>query len=126
MSDANEEKYRVLVCGGRDYADTPTMYRVLDDLLSEHGSLVVIEGGARGADALAEAWTRNNNAPHNVGHLQFPADWKKHGKGAGPIRNHQMLTEGKPDMVLAFPGGRGTAHMVGIARAAGIATVEVE
>jgi hypothetical protein len=43
---------------------------------------------------------------------------------AGPIRKQQMLDEGKPDLVVAFPGGRGTAHMVRIARAAGIEVIE--
>ena len=50
----------------------------------------------------------------------FPADWKVRGRAAGHIRNQQMLDEGRPHLVVAFPGGRGTADMVRRARAAGI------
>jgi hypothetical protein len=51
---------------------------------------------------------------------EYPADWQKHGKAAGPIRNRQMLEDGKPDLVIAFSGGRGTANMISQARAAGV------
>ena len=47
-------------------------------------------------------------------------DWKKYGKKAGPLRNQQMLEEGKPDLVVAFPGGNGTADMVRRAKKANI------
>jgi hypothetical protein len=53
------------------------------------------------------------------------ADWAGLGRKAGPIRNEQMLSEGQPHLVVAFPGGRGTAHMVGIARAAGVEVIEI-
>ena len=52
--------------------------------------------------------------------LAYPANWKKHGRAAGPIRNKQMLEEAKPDLVIAFPGGAGTANMVKQAREAGV------
>jgi len=48
-----------------------------------------------------------------------------HGRAAGPVRNAQMLAEGKPDFVVAFPGGRGTADMCKQARARGVKVVEV-
>lgn len=54
----------------------------------------------------------------------YPADWKRYGRAAGPIRNRQMLEEGKPDLIIAFHSNlaesRGTANMVKIARKAGI------
>jgi len=58
----------------------------------------------------------------------YPADWKRYGYKAGPIRNKQMLVEGKPDVVLAFPRGslsetRGTKDMVKQARKAGVRTI---
>ena len=56
----------------------------------------------------------------------YPADWDTHGRGAGPIRNKQMLEEGKPDLVIAFPGGKGTANMIGQAKEAGIPVREIE
>jgi predicted Rossmann-fold nucleotide-binding protein len=55
----------------------------------------------------------------------FPANWPKHGKGAGFIRNQQMLNEGKPDLMIAFPGGKGTADMIEKAIKAGIKVIEV-
>lgn len=54
-----------------------------------------------------------------------PADWKRHGRAAGPIRNQKMLEE-KPEMVVAFPGGKGTADMVKKAGQAGIEVFVVE
>lgn len=107
---------RLLVCGGRDFEDTEHAYAVLDRLHRQQGIDVLIEGNARGADRIAGYWARRNG----VTNLKFPADWDKHGKAAGAIRNQQMIEEGRPDMVLAFPGGRGTADMTRRARAAGI------
>ena len=60
----------------------------------------------------------------------FPAKWNEHGKAAGPIRNQQMLTEGKPDLVIAFndylPNSKGTLDMVTRARRAGVAIEIIE
>jgi predicted Rossmann-fold nucleotide-binding protein len=112
---------RVLVCGGRDYRDKGRIDAVLDKLCAEAGYLVIIQGGARGADSLASAWasmTGNYQA-------QFDADWESHGNFAGPMRNKRMLDEGKPDLVIAFPGGRGTANMVKQARKAGVEVIEI-
>lgn len=115
---------RVLVCGGRDYDDEHKVFWELDNLVDESPtkSLTVIEGGARGADALAARWTDRNYLIS--GHEQYPADWKKHGKAAGPIRNQEML-DAQPDLVLAFPGGKGTADMVERAKKAGIPVREI-
>lgn len=55
----------------------------------------------------------------------FPADWAAYDRAAGPIRNARMIAEGKPDIVLAFPGGRGTANMVAQARKAGVRVIEI-
>lgn len=57
---------------------------------------------------------------------EFKADWNKYGKSAGPMRNIQMLKEGKPDVVVAFQGGKGTAHMVKIAKEAGVKVIQIE
>lgn len=61
-------------------------------------SLVVIHGGANGADALAEIAARKLG----VRTIVFEAEWQKYGRAAGPIRNNRMITEGKPDFGLAF------------------------
>ncbi len=109
---------RVLVCGGRDYNDVQHVYRELDGLhaMARHDCMIVIQGGATGADKLARQWCMDRT----VEYLNFPADWEKYGRAAGPIRNEKMILVGAPDMVLAFPGGRGTADMVSKADAAGV------
>lgn len=92
---------RVLVCGGRDYAGREELYRVLDELHRGGPIQAIISGAARGADSLAAEW----GLEAGVGVALFPADWKAHGRAAGPLRNQQMLDEGSPDLVVAFPGG---------------------
>jgi hypothetical protein len=82
---------------------------------------VVIEGESRGADKLAALWASRRSIPLEP----YPADWDRWGMAAGPKRNRQMLIEGKPDLVVAFPGGDGTADMVRQARKAGVRVREV-
>ena len=112
---------RVLVCGGRNYRDHVRVGSVLNKLHDEAGISLIIQGGARGADEMAFAWARANG----VEEIQFDADWEAHGSFAGPMRNKRMLDEGRPDLVIAFPGGRGTADMVRKARKAGVEVVEI-
>lgn len=112
---------RVLVCGGRDYTDRMAVFGVLDGLHRRDGITTIIQGGATGADEIAMRWALDTD----VNILTYGADWKAHGKAAGPKRNQQMIDEGKPDMVVAFPGGRGTADMTSRAVAAGLPLIEV-
>lgn len=112
---------KILVCGGRNYDRRDAVFAELDRLHAERPITALIEGGASGVDRLAYAWATQNEMHHQC----FPADWSKHGRGAGPIRNAQMLRDGNPDLVVAFPGGAGTAHMVATARKAGVPVVEV-
>lgn len=111
---------RVLVCGGRDYADYGTFCWHMHNI-GQGGIECVIHGAAPGADGLAARWAKEVGIPVKA----YPAAWNIHGPAAGPIRNQQMLDEGKPDLVIAFPGGRGTADMVRRAKAAGVKVVEV-
>lgn len=115
---------RVLVCGGRDYGNITRVAQELDALYREipDDCMLVIQGGATGADQIARAWCEHRSVAYD----NFPADWKAHGKAAGPMRNQRMIDNGRPDLVLAFPGGRGTADMVRRARAAGIEVCEIE
>ena len=108
---------RVLVCGGRDYSDRDFMDRYLRMFDRRKGPIkLIISGEARGADTLAKQWAIGCGCPY----LGFPANWKVFGRDAGPTRNQQMLDEGKPDWVIAFKGGRGTADMVARAEKAGL------
>lgn len=119
----------MLVCGGRDYGkrwddhlssfvvDTHAvhhLHKVLQDILDTRvpagSELVIVHGAAAGADSVAAAWAKSKR----ILAMPFPADWS--GKSGGIERNIQMLEESEPELVVAFPGGRGTAHMVGLAR----------
>ena len=106
---------KVLVCGGRDFNRKSVVDYVLTLIDSDTPIDTVIHGDARGADALAGEWARE----HGKEEIPFPADWKKHGKAAGQIRNKEMLEYTIPDMVIAFPGGRGTKNMIDLAQEQG-------
>ena len=112
---------RVIVCGGRDYTDQKKVNEVLDELFLEvmerDPHLTIIEGGSRGADACAKHWAGYGLLA--VKHERYPADWDKHSKSAGVIRNQQMLDTGV-DLVIAFPGGTGTQDMIDRALKAGV------
>lgn len=130
---------RILVCGGRDYTDKNKVFAILNELVSmsdrnQLGYHVVIIHGAcgvdkhkpnlskmKGADFLADQWTVCNWKSLEM----FPADWTRYGNAAGQVRNRQMLKEGKPTFVVAFPGAGGTAHMVSIAKEADVPVLEV-
>lgn len=113
---------RVLVCGGRDFQDYALVKTTLDRIHRLRTITHLIHGAARGADSLGEKW---GSAQIGVVVESYPADWLREGKSAGFKRNERMLAKGRPDVVVAFPGGVGTAHMVRIARAAGVPVMEV-
>lgn len=117
-------KLRLCVCGGRDYDNRDLVYQTLDKLLKNvppWKELILVHGDARGADSLAASWAKDrgiSDEPH-------PADWNKHSKGAGPIRNREMLKAGI-DFLVAFPGGNGTADMINICQNAGVRVMRVK
>lgn len=138
---------RVLVCGGRTFGDVPKGFTPLTpsysrvwrkaseerEILDRHLSALdphptlIIHGAASGADYHAARWAKRNA----VTDQPFKADWYPNGfgkldKSAGPRRNQKMLDNGKPDLVLAFPGGSGTADMVRRAKEAGIKIIQIE
>jgi hypothetical protein len=112
---------KVLVCGGRDFEDKEYLFEVLDKIHSETPITRIIHGGARGADSLAGKWAESKTIPITV----FHADWKTHKRAAGQIRNSIMLEEGNPDLVVAFPGGKGTFDMGKKSAAAGKPVINV-
>lgn len=112
---------RALICGGRDFTDSRKFQRCMEQMEEQYGPFTcIVQGGARGADRLAADYAVQMLVPCE----EYPADWTTHGRAAGPIRNQQMLVEGKPGIVFAFEGGRGTASMVSLAKAAGVRVVE--
>lgn len=113
---------RVLVCGGRTFHNVALAVATLDGIHAETPISEIISGASKGADRIGEYWARLNK----IRLLRFPADWKRYGnRAAGPIRNRQMLDEGKPDLVVAFPGGKGTRNMVRQAFDAGVKILEI-
>lgn len=110
---------RAIVCGGRSYLDAAWLSQTLDKMHAEMPISELAHGGAEGADALAGKWAEAKGIPVRV----YEADWKREGKSAGPRRNARMLKDFKPDLVIAFAGGAGTADMVKRAIQAGVRTV---
>jgi ribA/ribD-fused uncharacterized protein len=112
----------LLVCGGRNFTDAeyaiPRFHRVhLETPVTR-----LVCGMADGGDKLAYEWAKIHNIPVD----EYRPDWKQFGRTAGPLRNEDMLREGKPDTVLGLPGGNGTAHMLSIARTAGVRVIEYQ
>lgn len=112
---------KVLVCGGRDFNNVAFILTRLDQFHAERMVTEIITGGCRGVDAIALDWARTKPG---IKRYVCKAEWGKYGSAAGPKRNARML-EWKPDIVIAFPGGAGTADMVGKARAAGVEVYEI-
>lgn len=122
---------RVLVCGGRDYEERDRVYEELNKLCGDITEetplgtipLHIIHGGCRtGADSFADDYAMVTWCGLTI----YEAEWDKYGRAAGPLRNKRMLEEGRPDLVLAFPGGRGTADMVRRAKSAGVRVIEID
>jgi len=115
--------FRVLVCGGRDYTDGIRIYAALGALRAERGLSYIIHGGARGADSFAGDWAHGFLIPVR----EFLPDYNRYSPKLAPLmRNQLMLDEGKPDLVVAFPGGSGTADLVRRARKAGVEVMVME
>ena len=137
----------ICVCGGREYYNHVTAWRVLNQKLDELGmkpyetdkhNLIIVHGAARGADTLESEWCKAWHTGANRGHslsdnrenprsvivheIAHPADWNKYGRQAGPIRNAKMLNSLPKDaIILAFWDGvsKGTGHMIQIAQRSG-------
>lgn len=115
---------RVLVYGGRRYADRERVFAELDAIHVVTPITIIIQGEATGADALAKAWAER----HGIPTADFKAEWDRfegvprvrrkfrldgsaYNAAAGGTRNNRMMVEGKPDIALEFPGGDGTNNM---------------
>jgi len=116
---------RILVCGGRTFADAAFVDEVLSIALGEPPHRDMGAGSHpndprfRGAALLAVDWPKSHGAPG----FASPSFWRRYGRSAGPRRNQRQLEKFKPDIVVALPGGDGTADMVERATRAGVATV---
>ena len=105
---------KTIIAGGRECVD----YRVVSKAMLQFGEEVteVVSGCARGADTLGEQWARNHSIPIK----RFPADWDKHGRGAGYIRNKYMANYADALVALWDGVSRGTANMIEEAKKKGL------
>jgi len=111
---------RVGVTGGRKYQDAGVVAEMLSFASSMKEHVTIVVGCANGLDRLVRDWCKKNDVMFE----EFVADWTNLGKAAGPMRNKAMLDSGM-EILIAFPGGTGTAHMTGICRKAGVQVIEV-
>lgn len=102
----------VIVTGGRNYFDKDKV----NEILSALDITLLVQGGANGADRLAREYALENFIALET----IEADWNKHGRAAGPIRNREMLIKYPKATVIAFPGGRGTENCVNQAKQLGM------
>jgi hypothetical protein len=97
---------RVVIAGGREFNNYELLREICDEHISPDSEIV--SGGARGTDTLGERYAKERGFDTKL----FPADWKTHGRKAGPIRNKEMADYG--DMLIAFWDGKssGTKNMI--------------
>ena len=112
--------FKLIVAGSRSFSDFDRLAADLDRLLVRRfPDVEIVSGGAAGADALAERYARSRGLAFRA----FPADWRRWGKLAGPIRNRQMADYGSAAVVYWDGRSRGTADMISSASAAGLRVV---
>jgi len=107
------EDFKVIIAGGRDFNDFPTLHATMDKLLEkqrETHNITIISGGARGADTLGEKYAQL----HHFKVIKMKADWKKHGKSAGFVRNNEMLKITQGVVCFWDKRSKGTKHMIDI------------
>ena len=109
----------VAVTGGRNFEDVS----LVRETLKQHPITLLVHGGCTdGADRIAQAWAKETGTPEAI----YPAHFTVMGRKAGPMRNDWMLRFSKPDLLIAFPGGDGTADCIAVARQLGIMIREVQ
>jgi hypothetical protein len=117
---------KLLVCGGRDLNEVEVYDQLASWIIGFESSsnwfvTEIIQGRATGADTAAY----NYAIDHGLVTQSYFPHWERFGNAAGMIRNKKMLTEGQPDAILAFPGGKGTKGMIKLAENAGIPVYKI-
>lgn len=108
------KEYRIIIAGGRDFSDYNKLKdhvdKCINEALTEHrgSEIIIVSGKAKGADSLGERYAKEKG--YKI--AEYPADWKKNGRAAGPIRNKQMAENA--DALIAFWDGKssGTKNMI--------------
>jgi hypothetical protein len=107
-----ENQFRVIVAGGRDFFDYQLMKSKLDTLFSLKNNVVIVSGGAKGADQLGERYARE----HHLLISSYPALWNLHGTKAGFIRNEEMAKTANACVCFWDGESTGTKHMIDTAK----------
>lgn len=118
-----ESQFTIAVTGGRNLSDQKLVADTLSKVYDETPFTILVHGGAKGADHLSARWALDSRC--EVSAIMFRAEWKAHGRGAGPKRNETMLAVTEPFLLVAFKGGTGTADCVRRAREKNIRVLEV-
>jgi hypothetical protein len=105
---------KVIIAGGRDYHNYDTLVEAIKEAQFEIST--VVSGGAKGVDALGEQYAENMNLQLNV----YAADWERHGRAAGPIRNRKMAENAEALIAIWDGESRGTKNMIETATKLGL------
>ena len=107
---------KVIIAGSRGFSDFSLLFSKCEEILENQIDIEIVSGTAKGADKLGEHYASLKG--HSV--IQFPADWDKHGKAAGYVRNKEMAEYS--DALIAFWDGesKGTKHMIDLAQTKGL------
>ena len=104
-------EFRIAITGGRDYSNTKFICAVLNAIAHKAKpsfKIVLVHGGAAGADSIGEAWAQFNSIedePHKP-------NYKISNPKAAPLIRNAEMARSNLDLAVAFPGGNGTAHMI--------------
>ena len=103
---------KIIIAGGRDFNDYNKLCQICDHMLQNQQDIEIVSGTAKGADQLGEKYA--NEKGYKI--TRFPANWDKHGKAAGYLRNEEMAKYA--DALIAFwdNKSKGTEHMINLAK----------
>ena len=98
-------RLKILICGGRHFCNYALLESIADNVIKgqNFSEIEIVSGHCIGADRMGEEYAKRRNYALKI----FPAEWKKYGKRAGPIRNKQMIdyiAEFENKIVVAFTG----------------------
>lgn len=117
-SDKYSWVMKVIIAGGRNHRWSAQDRETLDRYWKSLPITEVVSGSAPGADTRGIEWAKAKGIPYT----EFPANWNKHGRAAGPIRNEQMAKYADALIVFMRFAGSGTRSMIRIARRNNIPT----
>ena len=108
--------FKVIIAGGRDFNNYDLLKKKVNKILSNKSEIEIVSGTANGADKLGERYAKE----FNLNLKQFPADWNKHGKRAGYLRNKDMSIYADACICFWDSKSKGTEHMINLAKSQGI------